>query len=361
MAAKKKVVKRLSGHTRIEVSNRLSGHKQIEEPKGKRALDWDDFRVFTTVARAGSYTRAAKELGLTQPAVSRRVARLEAAIGTKLFDRDTSGVALTSEGARVLNYASAAEFALTRAASLAQDATDNVRGNCKLAVGDGLGAYWLPRFLGPFFGANPNIELTLFSNQDRGISKKAMFDLQIQYIEPLEPNYVALRLATLHFILFASKDYIAKHGEPKSVEDFGHHHILDLTLALTDKGTLASWAGLANAASLFTNSSVALGESVRWSGGIGLLPTYAKLVDENLVPVMPSLQFQAPVFVCFERDASAKRPVRRTIDYLKNIVFNRRRMPWFFDEFVAPDESWTTVFNECLEQAREEDRGTIGS
>jgi molybdate transport repressor ModE-like protein len=324
-------------------------------------LDWDDFRVFTTVARVGSYTRAARELGLTQPAVSRRIARLESAIGTKLFNRGTGGVELTAEGARVLNYANAAEFALTRAATLVREDTENVRGNCKLAVGDGLGAYWMPRFMGSFFAANPNIELTLYSTLDRGDSKKALFDLQIQYMEPMEPNYVALRLGTLHFVLFASADYIAKWGAPESVEDFGQHDILDLSLALTDKGMLASWAGVANVASLFTNSSVTLGEAVRWGGGIGLLPTYAALVDPALVPVMPALQFHAPVFVSFDREVGAKQPVRRTIDYLKNIVFNRRRMPWFFDEYVAPEKNWPAILTECLEQAAENDRDPTGS
>lgn len=319
-------------------------------------MDWDDFRVFTMVARVGSYTRAARELSLTQPAVSRRVAKLEAAIGAKLFDRSSRGVELTSEGARVLNYASAAEFALTRAATLAKNATDKVEGNCKVAVGDGLGAYWIPRFVAPFFANNPNVELTMFTTQDRGVSKKALFDLQVQYIEPMEPNYVALRLATLHFILFASPEYIALHGTPATIEDFSHHQILDLTLALTDKGTLASWAGLANVASLFTNSSVALGEAVRWGGGIGLLPTYAALVDQKLVPVMPSLQFQAPVFVCFEREVSVKPAVRRTIDYFKNVVFNRRRMPWFFDEFIAPDKDWQQIFEDCLAHASDDER-----
>ena len=303
-------------------------------------MDWDDFRVFTTVARVGSYTRAARELSLTQPAVSRRIARLEAAIGAKLFDRNTRGAELTSEGERVLNHASAAEFSLSRAVSLARDATTNVEGTCKLGIGDGLGAGWMPRFMPSFLAMNPNIELKLFITHDRGASKKPLFDLHIQYQEPMEPNNIAVRLGDLHFILFASPEYISVHGTPSSPEDLAHHRILDLSLALTEKGTLAFWAGLSNKAALFTNSSIALGECVRAGAGISLLPTYAASVDPRLTPILPQLHFQSPVFVCYERDAGSKPAVRKTINFLKDAVFNRQELPWFSEAFHLPTAQW---------------------
>ena len=93
---------------RGKVLNQALGHVRTDERADARGLDWDDFRVFTTVAREGSYTRAARRLSVTQSAVSRRIARLEKAIGARLFDRGTRGVELTSEGNRLLNYANGA-------------------------------------------------------------------------------------------------------------------------------------------------------------------------------------------------------------------------------------------------------------
>ena len=323
---------------------RVSGYALTEELGAGRKLDWDDFRVFTTVARVGSYTRAARELGLTQPAVSRRIARLEAAIGARLFDRTTRGTELTINGSRVLNYANAAELALVKAATVAHEASENVSGSCSLSVGDGLGAYWLPRFVTSFLAENPGIELQLFTTHDRAMNKRPLFDLQIQYVEPLEPEQVAVRLARLHFIMFASAEYLRMYGTPASLEDLSDHRVLDLTLALTDKGTLASWAGLANSASLFTNSNAALAESVRCGAGIALLPTYAAVVYPELIPIIPSVHFEAPVFVCYERDKRTNPSIRTTLNYLRSVVFDRANMPWFAEEFHMPTTRWSQFF-----------------
>ncbi len=303
-------------------------------------MDWDDFRVFTSVARAGSYTKAAKELGMTQPAVSQRMTRFEQAMGVRLFDRSAQGATLTSEGSRMLNYASAAEVALTRATALAQDAVENVQGRCSLAVGEGLCAYWVTRFVTPFLVANPNIELQLYTTHDRAGSKKALYDLQIQYTEPTDPGLIAMRIANLHFMLFASTEYIQAHGVPLQFEDLVHHRLLDLTLGLTQKGTFATWANYSKSPVMFTNSTVALGESARMGAGIALLPSYAALVDRALVPLLPGLSFPTPVYLCFERGARDKPAVEAMLEYLRNVVFDRRGMPWFDEQFHIPQQRW---------------------
>lgn len=326
----------------------LLGHKEIAPPETLKNVDWDDFRIFTSVARAGSYTRAARELGMTQPAVSQRMNKFEHAMGVRLFDRNAQGATLTSDGARVLNYASAAEVALTRAMAMAQDAVENVQGRCSLAVGEGLCAYWVSRFITPFIIANPNIELQVFTTQDRAGSKKALYDLQIQYTEPTDPGLIAMRVANLHFMLYASTDYIATHGAPLQFEDLIDHRLLDHTLGLTQRGTLATWANYSKTPALFTNSMVALAEAARNGSGIALLPTYAGLVDRNLVPLLPGLNFPTPVYLCFERGAREKPAAHVLLEYVRNVVFDKRAMPWFDEEFHIPQQRWHDMFKARL-------------
>jgi DNA-binding transcriptional LysR family regulator len=322
-----------------KVGNRLSGYKADIAP-GAAIPNWDDIRVFVTVARSGSYRRAARELQMTQPSISHRIARFEAAVGAKLFHRSSSGAELTADGQRVLNHASSAELSLTKAVLAVRNATENAEGECKLGVGDGLGGAWVPRFMPAFLTHNPNVKLSLFTTSDRGVSKKPLFDLQIQYQEPLEPHLVVLRLAELHFTLFASRSYVEKYGSPASQEDLVHHRVLDLSLALTDRGTLSFWAGVSNKAVLFTNSSLTLAEAV-WAGaGIGLLPTYAAAIGPELVAVLPQLHFQAPVNVCFEREMGARPAVRATLNFLRDCMFNGQAMPWFAENFRLPEPGW---------------------
>jgi len=302
--------------------------------------NWDDFRVFMTVARSGSYRRAARELSLSQPSISNRIARFEAAIGVQLFDRTSRGTELTADGQRVLNHASAAEISLSKAISVVREASDNAEGECKLGVGDGLGGGWLPRFIPAFLTHNPNIKLSLFTTNDRAVNKKPLYDLQIQYQEPFEADLVVMRLAELHFTLFASREYVDSFGLPTSIEDMSHHRVLDLSLALTDKGTLAFWAGVSNKTAMFTNSSLALGETVRAGAGIGLLPTYGAAVDPGLLAVMPHTHFQAPVYVCYERQAAVRPAVRATLNFLRDCIFDRRNMPWFGEAYHLPEPGW---------------------
>jgi len=334
-----------------KVLNRALGHVRTDEGRDPRALDWDYFRVFTTVAREGSYTRAARRLAITQSAVSRRIARLEKAIGARLFDRRTRGVDLTSEGTRLLNYANGAELMLARGVGSVRESANRIEGDCKVLSGDGLGAYWMPRFFAPFLQRNPNIGLKLFTTQDHAVNQTPLFDLQIHYTHPLAEDSVAISLGTLHFVLFASPEYLVNFGIPTACKELRHHRVLDLTSRLTDKGSFASWAGLDHDAVIMTNSSAILGETVRSGGGIGLLPTYTSALDQRLIPVMPDLHFHAPLFVCFEREAGMKPAVRTTIEYLKEFVFDHHRMPWFSNHFVPPQKDWKQVFETCLERA----------
>lgn len=317
-------------------------YAEIVEQSVPEGVDWDDFRVFLEVVRHGSFNRAALKLKMTQPTVSRRLVRLERAIGVRLFDRDRRGPRLTYEGQRIYNDATAAQVALTRAANQATNAANRVDGDCKLFMGDGIASYWMTRFIAPFFNRYPNIELKMFGAHDSSADKREIFDLHVHYHEPADADPIAVRVATMHFIPFGSRDYLHQHGVPNGVEDLGRHRLLDLAIYLADMGSWASWSreDAATRTVLFTNLSACLAEAVRHGAGIALLPTYATLVDDAFVPLDIGVRFQAPIFISYQRDAAKKWPVRATLDFLRNNVFDRKEMPWFRETYVPPSPDW---------------------
>lgn len=307
-----------------------------------REIDWDDFRVFLEVVRAGSFNRAAAKLKMTQPTVSRRLSRLEKSIGVRLFDRDRRGPRLTVEGQRTYNEATAAQSALIRAANQVAAAGRRVEGDCKLFMGEGVASYWMTRFLSAFFTQHPNIELKLFGANDPTVDRRELFDLSVHYYEPSETEPIAVRLGTMHFIPFASREYLRIHGVPQSIETLSRHRLLDLAVYLSDMGSWASWArgDAGTQAILFTNLSGCLAEAVRRGAGIALLPTYAVLVDDAFVPLEVGVRFAAPIYVSYQRDTVKKWPVRTTLDFLRNYVFDKKNMPWFREGYVAPEMDW---------------------
>ncbi len=316
-------------------------------------VNWDDFRVFVEVVRTGSFNRAAARLKTTQATVSRRLARLETAIGVRLFDRDRRGPRLTFEGQRIYTDANTAHYALARAASQASSAAGRVEGDCKMFMGDGVASYWMTRFLAPFFTRYPNIELKLFGAYDTAADKREIFDLQVHYYEPAEAEPIAIRLGTMHFIPFASREYLRAHGVPHSVDDLQRHRLLDLAVYLADMGSWSSWSreDAGKHTVLFTNLSACLAEAVRYGAGIALLPTYAPVVDEAFIPLDIGVRFQAPIFVSYQRDAPKKWAVRTTIDFLRNNVFDRKNMAWFRDVFALPADDWSHKLNLLLQEA----------
>jgi DNA-binding transcriptional LysR family regulator len=320
-------------------------------------VDWDDFRVFLEVVRTGSFNRAAVRLKMTQPTVSRRLARLEAAMGVRLFDRDRRGPRLTFEGQRIFNDATAAQTALKRAANQAASGSGRVEGDCSIYMGDGVASYWMTRFLNPFFSRYPNIELKLFGAFDPPGDKRDIFDLHVHYYEPSEAEPVAVKLGTMHFVPFASREYLRLHGVPRSLDDLGHHRLLDLAVYLADMGSWTSWSqdDAGKHTMLFTNMSACLGEAVRYGAGIALLPTYAALVDDAFVPLDFGIRFRTPIFVSYQRDAAKKWPVRATIDFLRAHVFDRKNMPWFRDAYAAPADDWNKRLLTLVDQAAQPD------
>ncbi len=313
-------------------------HTEPLQPVTSLLPDWDDFRLLLAVAQLGSITRAAQALGVSQPTVSRRVERLEATIGVRLLDRSKAGAALTAEGQRIVEELNVAHGAIQRAVQAANIAATRLD-EVKLVTTDGLAAYWLPRFLPYFLKRHRNIEFRVYTTaESRGENRGQNFDLSIHYIQPTDPNLIAVRLGTLHFVPYASPDYLREEGTPRNASELSHHRLLDYILYIIDKGTwmtrLPAVVGEARA-QLFTNSSAALCECVRNGAGIALLPTYISVYEKGLTPLDIGLRFETPFWLCFPQDAIQRPSVRTVVAFLKH-VFDRRRMPWFSDAFVLP-------------------------
>jgi DNA-binding transcriptional LysR family regulator len=306
-----------------------------------RGLTWDDFRIFLAVVQTGSVNRAAVHLGLSQPTASRRLSRLEHRLGARLFDRDRTGPRLTHHGRRILNDVSAAGYSLNRASKTA-GSHGRIEGDCSIVMGDGLASFWMSRFLNQFYEQHPNIELKVFVAADSTAGKNETFDVQLHYYEPFEVDPVSMRVATMHFVPFASRSYLEKHPAPKSVSDLVDHRLLEMSAYRVDKGPWSHWLNGAatQTAQLLTNQSGPLCEAVRQGVGIALLPTYLVAASEDFVPLDLGLHLPTPVHMSFQREVAKKWSVRAVIDFLRDTVFQRKTMPWFSDQFIFPDASW---------------------
>src|ERR1700749_5076318 len=182
-------------------------------------MDWDKLRIFHSVASAGSFTHAGQMLTLSQSAVSRQISALEEEITTPLFQRHARGLTLTDEGEML--YVAVSDV-LTRLAQ-AEEALKNVReaprGVLKITSSHGIGTYWLVPRLKEFLKEYPEVEIHLvMEDRELDLSQREA-DLAIRMRAPVQADLIQRKLFTVHYHMYASKDFLAKHGAPKSLED----------------------------------------------------------------------------------------------------------------------------------------------
>lgn len=319
------------------------------------AVDWDDYRVFAAAAREGSFTKAALLLGIKQPTVSRRIEALEQRTGVRLFNRCNRGPELTDEGERMLKDVEAAAIFLNRAARRAHEADCAVEGECRLAISEGLANAWLIPFFVPLFKRRyPNVVLRIGTSSDLEKSLLPSYDIQLQYAPSLDSEISTMRICMFNFVYFASRDYLAAYGAPKTRDDLADHQLVDVTSTLKARGTWEVYADTDVIArnAFFTNSGSMAAALVASGSALGLLPSYAFLTNRSFVPVIREEVFKTGLHINFPREAGERSPVRAMIDFLKNDVFNRRSMPWFADEYIWPEESWRDRFADILSGMR---------
>ena len=176
--------------------------------------NWDDLRVLLAVARTASLTGAASRLRLGVATVSRRVERLEAALGHALFARHQTGYRLTDEGAALLPGAEAMEAA---AAGLAPGGAE-VAGTVRLATAEALANEVVIPSLPALVARQPRLVVEIATDVATANLHRRDADLALRMVRPETGRVAVRRLGTLSFGLFGSPAYLAAHDGARPEE-----------------------------------------------------------------------------------------------------------------------------------------------
>lgn len=187
---------------------------------------WLEIEVFTRVAESGSFSRAARELELSQPSVSRIVTGLEARLGVKLLLRTTRNVALTEAGAAFLERARQAAADLEDAEDAVRG-IDSLRGTVRLAVPIAFGTQAIIPALPGFMARYPELRVEITLRDERQNLVVAGVDMAIRMGTLEDSTFGARKIASLPRWLVASPSYLARRGTPRTPEELaGHETIL---------------------------------------------------------------------------------------------------------------------------------------
>lgn len=191
--------------------------------------------LFARVVELESFTAAAIEAGIAKSAVSKRVQRLEGALGVRLLRRTTRKLALTSEGLRVYEHATLLVAAAVAAREAAGEATQEVRGLVRMAAGVTFSQMHLAAALVEFMEAYPEVSVELTADDRFADVVDGGFDLAIRIMRAKGGTVVARQLAKDRTVIVASPAYLEEHGTPLVPADLLRHrcaHYANLPLAL---------------------------------------------------------------------------------------------------------------------------------
>jgi DNA-binding transcriptional LysR family regulator len=254
-------------------------------------MDWDKLRIFHAVADAGSFTHAGHELNLSQSAVSRQISALEEDLNVPLFHRHARGLILTEQGEVLYRTAHDVFTKLAAAKTRLMDSKEKPSGELRITTTVGLGSIWLTPRIKEFMELYPDIQVQLLlEDQELDLSMREA-DVAIRLRRPTQPDLIQRKLFTVHHHVYASVDYIKKHGIPKAAEDLDKHKILIFGTSATylNNLTMLQTAGRSEGdprpVALRVNSAYGLRRAAQSGAGIAILADYLVAPDMNLVQI----------------------------------------------------------------------------
>lgn len=185
-------------------------------------LDLEDLAVFAEIADAGGLTSAGRRLGLSKSILSRRLVRLEEALGAPLFVRTTRGVLLTEEGANFKPYAEKmiADMAAARDAITGKDEPS---GTLRIAAPLSFGQSHLAPMLAELGLRYPNLRIHAFYSDRLTDLVGERFDAGIRIGTMPDSTLLATRIAPVRSGVVASPAYVEAHGAPEGLDDIARH------------------------------------------------------------------------------------------------------------------------------------------
>jgi DNA-binding transcriptional LysR family regulator len=254
-------------------------------------MDWDKLRIFHAVSDAGSFTHAGHELNLSQSAVSRQISALEEDLKVPLFHRHARGLILTEQGEVLYRTAHDVFTKLAAAKTRLMDSKEKPTGELRITTTVGLGSIWLTPRIKEFMELYPDIQVQLILEDEELDLSMREADVAIRLRRPTQPDLIQRKLFTVHHHVYASVDYVKKHGIPKSVEDLDKHKILIFGTSaqylsnLTMLQTAGRTEGDLRAVALRVNNAYGLRRAVQAGAGIAILADYLVAPDMNLVQI----------------------------------------------------------------------------
>ncbi|MDA1024100.1 MAG: LysR family transcriptional regulator [Proteobacteria bacterium] len=310
--------------------------ERLSRRHGGADFNWDDISVFLVLARHRSLSGAARELAVNHSTIGRRIRTLESSLETKLFERTRHGFLLTDDGDRLLREAEGIETHANNIAAQFRGETAHVTGTVRVATMEGLGSLFLASRFSKLYERYPSVRVELVTASHWVNLSKREADVLISFPKPRGQRIATEKIGEFSLFLYASEDYLAKNGMPKSVHDLDKHVFIDYIeelVAISAVRWLSDVIRVSNA--VFRSTSLVAQYHAATAGiGIAMLPTFVAQTDPRLRQVLPQqVVVKRDLWLSVHNDLEHIARVRQVVQFLKDLISENAA-------YLTGDEPW---------------------
>ena len=288
-------------------------------------FNWNDLVFFLELARQSRLMPAARRLRVDHTTVSRRIAELEKDLSIKLFDRRPDGFVLTEQGHRLFAIAERIEQEATNVPQALGSEQTAATGRVRVATMEGIGAWFIAERLVELAEREPGVLVELVTERHLINLTKREADVFISFVQPAGQRLIVRKLGAFRLALYASPEYVGRHGLPRTRAELVNHTFVDYVEDLVAIQPVRWLLDVLDPLTVSFRSSSMLAQqnAIAKGAGIGLLPLFSAKTNPKLLPVLADeVKVYRDVFLSVHEDIEFLARVRLVIRHLAD-VFER--------------------------------------
>ena len=287
------------------------------------SFDWDLAKAFLATAETGSLSAAARQLGTSQPTLSRQVAAFAEVLGVTLFERVGRGLQLTSTGADIAAHLKPMAEAANAAARAASGQSQSIDGHIRITSSEVYAIHVLPPILARLRNEAPGVTVEVVASDKITDLRRREADIAIRNNRPEDPELFARKVADDRATFYATSDFLERNGNPQSLEDLSDVDFLAIDEIET---TMGYYNGIGLTLSAKSFPAVSASIPTQWAlttagVGVGVAPLHVGDKDPRVQRVFenaPEIPF--PVWIVAHRELRTSRRVRLVFDLMAEML-----------------------------------------
>lgn len=285
-------------------------------------LDWTLLRSFLAVVEGGSLSTAAKNIGATQPTLSRHIRELETALGVILFTRSAQGLDPTNVALGLVEDARAMGAAAEALNLKAQGRSQQLQGTVRITASVIVANLMLPPMLAALRQAEPSIQIEIVASDTNQNLLRRDADIAIRMADPTQNALIARKLGDTPLGLFGTRAYFDRRGRISSKEDLRHHDLIGLDRSdFLVRGFATYGIGLTREEFALRTDDGMLGWNLLLAGaGVGVGQLVLAKRHEELEQVGCIKLSALPVWLVMSEEVRSNARIRRVADFLSDAI-----------------------------------------